>query len=435
MRLPSAALAALLAAAAAQAQEVVAVPSTLETPQLTEADADSDADDPAFWVPAGDPAGTLVVTAVKNGGIRVYDLQGQEVQALAARPGAGGEDDPDGRINNVDVVYGLAMADGTRQDVVLASDRGLDVLRVFRVGPEGLEEITAPDQARAFPAAPDPAGGPDLDNPLPEQMTIYGIDGWADAEGTVWAVGTQRTNPRLGIFRLEARADGTVASELVHDVRVPFAFRGQDLTAESDEDPAQDWSPQFEGVAVDPAAGVIYAGQEDVGVWRIDAATGAVGAGPLVTTRGAPGSSFRDESSVISRDLEGLVVLDAGGEKLLLVSSQGGAHGDAPLADPPYDDSFAVFAIGADGALTHRGSFRVAAAEGRDAVQESDGADVLLTAVPGFPNGLLVVQDGYDDDLDGLDGEVASTNFKFVDWGAVARALDLPTDPAQDPRG
>jgi 3-phytase len=52
---------------------------------------------------------------------------------------------------------------------------------------------------------------------------------------------------------------------MVHDVRVPFAFRGQDLTAESDEDPAQDWNPQFEGVAVDEVTGTIYAGRRTWG--------------------------------------------------------------------------------------------------------------------------------------------------------------------------
>jgi myo-inositol-hexaphosphate 3-phosphohydrolase len=208
------ALTLLLSAAplAAQDLDVVPVPSVLETATLTEEDGDADADDPAFWVDPEDPARTLVVTAVKNGGIRVYDLAGAEVQAIAGLPGAGGEDDPDGRINNVDVVYGMALADGARIDVVLASDRGLDVLRVFRVDAEGLSEITAPDQARAFPLAPDPEGGADLDNPLPEQMTIYGIAGWADAAGTVWAVGTQRTDPRLGIFRLTAQDGGTVSS-------------------------------------------------------------------------------------------------------------------------------------------------------------------------------------------------------------------------------
>jgi 3-phytase len=147
-----------------------------------------------------------------------------------------------------------------------------------------------------------------------------------------------------------------------------------------------------------------------------------------VTTRGAPGSPFRDEAAVIARDLEGLVVVD-GPERFLLVSSQGGAHGDAPLPEAPFDDSFAIFAIDADGGLSHRGSFRVEATEGHDAVQESDGADVLTRAVPGFPRGLLVVQDGYDDDLNGMDGEVASTNFKFVDWGAVTDALGLPAAP------
>jgi 3-phytase len=69
-------------------------------------------------------------------------------------------------------------------------------------------------------------------------------------------------------------------------------------------------------------------------------------------------------------------------------------------------------------------------------VQESDGADVMPMALPGFPNGLMVMQDGYDNDLDGLDGEVSSSNFKYVDWASVANSFAPPLEmnPAYDPR-
>ncbi len=417
------------------AQDIAAVTALFETPNLGEENGDADADDPSFWVNPTDAARSLVITAVKNGGMRVYDLQGAEVQMLPAVTTDAG----DGRINNVDIVYGLTMADGTLIDVVIASDRGLDIIRVFAIdgaAAEPLTEITDLSVGRAFPMRPDPAGGADLDNPLDDQMTVYGITGWKDAAGVVYAVGTQRTNPRLGVFTLTPTAEGLVTVTMDRDIRVPFTFRGQDLTVENDDDPLQDWNPQFEGLVVDRTTGTVYAGQEDVGIWQFDPVTGTGSAEPLYTTRGSAVSSFTAPESVISRDVEGLTIYYGQTQNYLLASSQGGAHGDAPAPDAPYDNSFVVFQIG-DG-LSLLGSFSVVADDAAkiDAVQESDGADVIAMALPGFPNGLFVTQDGYNDDLNGLDGEVPATNFKFVDWALIANSFTPPLEinAGYDPR-
>ena len=110
----------------------------------------------------------------------------------------------------------------------------------------------------------------------------------------------------------------------------------------------------------------------------------------------------------------------------LIASSQGQGHGDDADPDPPYDDSFIVFDLHDREIPEYRGSFRVVKKGKIDAVQESDGADVLGLGVPGFPNGLFVTQDGYDNDLDGLSGAVDSSNFKFVDWADIAKSFDPP---------
>jgi myo-inositol-hexaphosphate 3-phosphohydrolase len=209
-------------------------------------------------------------------------------------------------------------------------------------------------------------------------------------------------------------------------VRVPFTFQGQDLTVENEDDPALDWSPQFEGLAVDKVTGTVYAGQEDVGIWAIDPVAGTISEAPLYTTRGSAKSSFSAPGSLISRDVEGLTVYYGQNDRYLLVSSQGGAHGDAPAPDAPYDDSFVVFRIGTG--LEPLGAFSLGAGGTIDAVQESDGADVIATALPGWPNGLFVSQDGYNDDLNGLDGETAATNFKFVDWATIANGFTPPLE-------
>ena len=66
-------------------------------------------------------------------------------------------------------------------------------------------------------------------------------------------------------------------------------------------------------------------------------------------------------------------------------------------------------------------------------VQECDGADVTSVPLPGFPGGMFVTQDGYDDDRFGPDG---TTNMKFTPWASVAGALPakLLAKSRYDPR-
>jgi 3-phytase len=170
-----------------------------------------------------------------------------------------------------------------------------------------------------------------------------------------------------------------------------------------------------------------------VGIFAIDATTGEARPEPVYTTRGSSESVFRDETSIISRDVEGLTIYYGQTTRYLLASSQGNAHGDQPSPDV-FDDTYAVFEINADGSLTPRGSLLVVASGGIDGVQGSDGADVLATGLPGFEEGLWVVHDEFDNDL--LDGEVGSSNYKYVSWGDVARAFTPPLEinPGYDPR-
>jgi 3-phytase len=66
-------------------------------------------------------------------------------------------------------------------------------------------------------------------------------------------------------------------------------------------------------------------------------------------------------------------------------------------------------------------------------VQECDGADVTSVALPGYPAGLFVAQDGYNDDkFDGSGG----TNLKLVPWESIATAFPraLTSRSRYDPR-
>ncbi|AKJ29349.1 3-phytase [Caldimonas brevitalea] len=415
----------------------------VETP--TERDP-ADMDDPAVWVHPDDPDDSLIVAAAKEGGLRVFDFKGRVVQRLPAEVDAEGE--PLNRYNNVEVVYGFRLG-RKRVDLAVATDRLRDRLKVWRLDEDyehdddhdeddaddlPLRDVTSPRMTRLFPTRPDPAdlARGSVPNPDDGENTAYGLAVYRDkASGRVYALVNQNDEAVIAQYELVAEPDHTVSAKFVRDWRFPYAYKGQDLTQENEDDPARDFSPQFEGMVVDQQTGVLYAGQEDVGIWRIDLRTGVAEDRPFYETR-----SF-DPNSRIARDLEGLTIYyGADGSGYLLASSQGMAHGQPPtLPTPGLDDSFAVFERQTPNRLL--GSFRIEANrdKGIDGVQESDGSDVSNVPLPGFPFGVLITQDGYDGDV--FDGSVEATNLKLTPWDAIARHFPggpLKVDTRYDPR-
>jgi len=81
----------------------------------------TDSDDPAVWLNPANGGQSIVITTGKNGGLRVNDLAGQELQRIAP---------PDIRYNNVDVLYNVSL-DGKLVDIAVASDRANDTLAIF----------------------------------------------------------------------------------------------------------------------------------------------------------------------------------------------------------------------------------------------------------------------------------------------------------------
>lgn len=390
----------LIAAALASllAQPVLAAPTPLytvlpelETPNIA---SPGDADDPAIWLHPTDPSKTLVITAVKNGGARVYDLSAAQVQVLAPFPVASGAS----RINNVDVQYGFRMYDGSRVDIAVGSDRGQDLFRVWRIDGGSTEPLTyigTANPTRAFLDKPDGSA-----NPVSAQNTAYGLALYRDVVADrMYILATQRSQARLAQYELIALADGTVDVQYLRDWQFPGLNLGGTFHSLAGK--------QFEGLVVDQQTGILYAGQEDVGIWRIDLKTGLADATPFVL------STDYDAASPLTQDIEGLTIYyGRNGSGYLMASSQG-------------DSTFSVFDRQT---LAYLGSFAVGANGGIDGVQHSDGADVLGLALPGFPQGLFITQDGTNDPEGG-------TNFKYVSWGAIAGAMNLQIDPlAYDPR-
>ncbi|MFE7099961.1 phytase [Streptomyces erythrochromogenes] len=405
------------------------VPASVETPSLfdDEAGGNANADDPAIWRNAKDPDRSLVIATAKEGGLRVYDLDGRQVQSLPAPPPPG-EGDAPGRFNNVDLISGLRFPDG-RHDVAVVSDRGRDQLRVYRIdaGRTGAPLVDVTDESAAplvFSAGPDEVA---------EQRTAYGLAAYTDRRsGRSFAVTSRRHATALALAELLPDARGKVGYRTVRTTSLPATFRLPD---------GKNWTPcgepgelpQVEGMVVDPDTGDLYAGQEDVGIWKLDAdlrtparliekvrSFGVPGTWNPQTEECDAGTDPGYGGRHLSADVEGLTIWRdpehprrAG---YLLASSQG-------------DDTFAVFDRERGDAYVR--GFRITAGSrpgAPDGSQECDGAAV--TSAPlgrRFPSGLLVVQDGANTPgTTGPDGEARTdTDFKFVDLGRLRRAVRL----------
>ena len=375
-----------------------------------DAGGNADADDPAIWVHPRRPADSVVLGTLKNGGLTVVDLRGRSLQHVDTPPAPAPDTEP-GRFNNVDVVTGVRLAGRTR-DLAVVSDRGRDRIRVYAIDPRGaragahvLTDVTIDNPPRAF--STDEAE-------VEEQSTAYGLAVWADpAGGAPWVVVSRRHETRVGLFRLTAAEGGRIGYRPVAQVDLPATFRvgGADWTpcAEPGE------RPQVEGMVVDREAGVLYAAQEDIGIWRIPLSRNGFGRPALVdrvrsfgqpatydetTEECAPTAPAPPEAGDhLTADAEGLTIAyPAHGPRVLLASSQG-------------DSTFARYRIEPHG-LRYTGGFRVVDSAATDSVEHSDGAAVTLTPLgSAFPNGLLVVHDGENTPTS---EDRPNTNFKLL---------------------
>ncbi|MGW6269101.1 phytase [Streptomyces sp. NPDC055060] len=408
-----------LSSGAVAASPLPAVQPRAETPALHDdtAGGDADADDPAIWRNTADPGRSLVVATAKQGGLRVYDLSAREVQSVPA-PAAPGPDDAPGRFNNVDLVHGLRLPSG-RADLAVTSDRGNDRLRVYRIdrdragGP--LTDVTDPSAPPVFSTSQEE---------INEQRTAYGLATWTDSStGRSYALVSRRERTTVALLELTPKSDGTVGYRKVRTLDLPAAFRLPNGTTWTPcGEPGE--LPQVEGMVVDPADGTLYAGQEDVGIWRLRAdLTGKPQLVDKVREYGVPATydPATEECTAgadpgyggkrLKADVEGLTLLEEeDGDGYLLASSQG-------------DDTFAAYDRELSDRNEYEGGFRVTAASATlDGSEECDGAAVLNKPLgEKYPHGLLVVQDGHDAPGD---SERPSTGFKFVDLADVLDAVD-----------
>lgn len=357
---------------------VLETPAVVDMEVTPEIRRTGDADDPAIWLHPVDSALSLVITALKEGGFEVYDLDGLVVQS----------EQPEGvRYNNVDLIYDFLLS-GELVDLAVFSDRFMDNLAIYRIDPEirNLENVTDPSNALIF--TPE---GSESD----QTTTAYGLATYMDpASSRAFAFVSRRETGTVAQIELTDNGSGLVKYETVRSFDLPVPEGGELADA------------QTEGMVVDPSLGVLYIGQEGVGLWRTGASPDSTDAPVLIDAVGQR----------IQPDVEGLTLyFGPDSEGYLIVSSQG-------------DDTFHVYTRSDN---TYIGRFSVASTDAIDGANESDGAHVLNVVLGArFPQGLLVVQDGQDEPevMVEDDGEMenAATSFKFVAWQDVASAFEPP---------
>ena len=284
------------------------------------------ADDPAILVSASGNTVWIAGTD-KQFGLRIYDLGGTELHALAT-----------GRLNNVD-----ATPLGDDRFLLAASNRTTISIDLYVAD---LTKNTI-ELAESLPLS--------FEEP-------YGLCMAPDQDGFRVFVGDK--TGQVDIWRV----DRSMAGE-----------RLKTLTFDS----------QTEGCVFDITSDTLFVGEEVRGIWAVNMTTGErrlldeIGAGRLTA------------------DVEGLDIYADADRRLLLASSQG-------------DNTFVVYDLVAGQPLL---KFRIdpSLETSLDGVSETDGVAITTASVPGYEQGILVVQDGRNT------RPRARQNFKIVDW----REIDL----------
>jgi 3-phytase len=339
-----------------------------------------DADDPAIYVHPTDSSKSFVIGFFKEGGLSVYDLNGNRLQTIQ----------PNGvSYNNVDLIYGFNLG-GRSVDLAIASDRANDTVALFRVDPNSRRLIGISGDLPASIFGVDDG-----------EQTAYGLASYTSPiTGKSYVFVSQASGNQIAQIELVAQGKERINAKVVRTFEVPIPD-GLEL-----ED------AQVEGMVVDRERGILYVGQEQFGIYKFSAEPNG-STEPVLVDSIANGN--------LQPDIEGLTIYyGADGKGYLIASSQG-------------DNTFAVYSRDT---TEYLGSFAVGSSNGIDSAEESDGADVINVPLgPQFPFGMLVVQDGNNDPQTVIndDGEIenASGNFKFVPWENVANSffdtLDIDT--------
>lgn len=279
------------------------------------------ADDPAIWYNKAQPMMSRVLGTHKRYGLMVYDLQGNELQTFAS-----------GRVNNVDVRYGIDIG-GKTMDIAAASNRSNNSISLY-----GINRVTG-----------DVSWLSDVATDLED---VYGLCMYQS---------------QTGIYVFINDKGGRYQQYRVTGGQLPEAEKVREFLLPS----------QPEGCVADDTSGRLFMGEEAAGVWLI-AADPDKSAKPEMILR---------TGGVLHADVEGIAIAKANAlhkRDYLLISSQGNNSYVVMEADSPYRIRGA-FRVGINGADGLDGS---AETDGLEIISHNFGGT--------FDAGLMVVQDGFN---------------------------------------
>ena len=303
------------------------VEATLETEPVVSVD--DAADDICIWENPNDATKSIVVATDKKYGLITYDLQGKKLYQY-----------PVGRPNNVALFTPNNILNNDLP-LICASNRTEETITFAFLNPDGsLTDIQ------------------DIKVPLRE---VYGITTYL-AEQPYVIVSTKKG--KVWQYQIGLQ-DKTVRMALVRKLK---------------------FGKTVEGLVVDPNNKKLYVGEEDRGLWQLNALPWQADEKTMI---------LKVDNNKLKSDFEGIALRENEDGSGWIVMSIQGSNAYA-FIDRKSLQLKNIIQI-KDGVV--------------DGVQETDGLDVSNLKTPTFPNGLLIVQDGEN----GSDPQ----NFKYVNWSKI----------------
>lgn len=266
---------------------------------------------------------------------------------------------PFGDMNNCDLRAGFPI-NGDKIDILVASNRSLHSISLFKISENGiLDSINA--------------------RIIVSKMSdeVYGLCMYQSKKTGLFYVFVNGKSGEVEQYEL-FEADNKVDAKLVRSFKL---------------------GTQTEGMVADDVTGNLYIGEEVAGIWKFDAEPDGSAEGIFI-------KNSSEENPNIKYDVEGLAIYATDSISGYLIASSQGNY------------SYSVFER--QGENKFIGSFRIIDGE-IDGVEETDGLEVTNVPLPGFPKGILVVQDGFN-----YDGKKKkSQNFKIISWAEIEKVINL----------
>lgn len=309
----------------------------------------TDSDDPAIWINAVDRDGSLIIGTDKGDTNGGLYVFTLDGKLDHSRTVTGLK-----RPNNVDVAYGIKMGD-RRVDIAAATERDRNRIRIFSlpdmkaIDQGGIEVFTGESERR------------------PMGIALY----TRPSDSTIFAIISRKNGPREGYleqYRLVGDSQGSVTGILV---RRFGKFSGK---------------KEIESIAVDNELGYVYYSDEQTGIRKYYADPEKGDSELALLGQG----DFREDNEGISI----YKLTDSTG--YILVSDQSANRFNVYPREQLQD---------ADGGQPKIASIPVSA-------HESDGSDVTVVALPGFPHGLFVAMSN-------------NKTFELYSWDSLAKYGNL----------